>query len=111
MSNDSIKWQWEVVEQLLKWRNRCFEMAERAPTEVMGAKLLSMGHRYEIGARLIDRARECILGSEELIIGAEALLSPRSSRDDAYDPKVPGLRPTDTTVAPVPSTSSEVSHR
>jgi len=39
MSNDSIKWQWEVVEQLLKWRNRCFEMAERAPTEVMGAKL------------------------------------------------------------------------
>src|ERR1700758_3420654 len=71
MSNDSIKWQWEVVEQLLKWRNRCFEMAERAPTEVMGAKLLSMGHRYEIGARLIDRARECILGSEELIIGAE----------------------------------------
>jgi hypothetical protein len=29
MSNDSIKWQWEVVEQLLKWRNRCFEMAEK----------------------------------------------------------------------------------
>jgi hypothetical protein len=57
-------------------RDRCFELAASAPTEAIRAKLLRIAQLYEIEASLIDRARQCITDSKELIIKVETLLRP-----------------------------------
>jgi len=98
-------------ETLLHHRDRRLCMAEMAPTEAIRAKLLSVARLYEIEVNLIGRARQSIADSKDLIIRAEALLSPRLSRRHAYDPKTPPLPPSHATVAPNPSTPSEASDR
>jgi len=94
--------------------NATFYLAMEIQMDGFGSqycKLLSVGRLYEIEARLIDRARQCIVGSKELIIGADVLLSAWLSRLHAYDPKAPRRAQSQATVAPIPSTSSEASHR
>jgi hypothetical protein len=82
-----------------------------APSEAIRVKLLSVARLYQIEVNLIDRARESIADSKELIAKIEALLSPRTNRSHAYYPSPPLGAPCRAIVAPAPNTSSEVSHQ
>jgi hypothetical protein len=92
-------------------RDRCFELAASAPTEAIRGKLLRIAHLYEIEASLIDRARQCITDSKELIIKVETLLRPAGWSPPARAPKSPPRAPSRAIVAPVPSIIAEASHQ
>jgi hypothetical protein len=61
-------------------RDRCLHLAEVAPSEAIRVKLRSVARLYEIAVNLIDRARQSIADSRELIAKTEALLSPWTNR-------------------------------
>jgi hypothetical protein len=63
------------AEKLLQDRDRCLKMAELAPTEAVGTKLLQIAHLYEVEAELTERARRLIAESKDLIAKADTILN------------------------------------
>jgi hypothetical protein len=62
------------AEKLLLHRDRCLELAAKAPTEAIRARLLNIAKLYEVEVRLINRARRSIAESNELIAVAASLV-------------------------------------
>jgi hypothetical protein len=58
-------------------RSHCLRMAEIAPTDRIRQSLLRHAEHCEIEARLVERSRNCLSESRELLARVEALLSAR----------------------------------
>jgi hypothetical protein len=103
----------DQLEQRLRRRDRCIELAEAAPSETIRAWLLQAARLYETDTDPIERTMHCFAGSKQLIAKVEALPRPREPNLHASllsDQDFPLARPYRAIAVPIPDTSSAIRH-
>jgi len=54
--------------------DRCLQWADKAPTEPIRQTLLSIARLCEVDAELVERSKQCLIDSREMIARADRLL-------------------------------------
>lgn len=103
---ETVAWDGKA-EELAKVRDRCLQSADRAPTQAIRTRLLSIAHLYEIEIDLTERSRQYVIESKELIAKAEDLLGPAAKPSPpASDLEIRIVAPSRATVPQGPNISS-----